>query len=343
MSVCVVTGSCGLVGSEAVRFFSKHFDLVVGIDNDKRSDFFGPQASTNKTRLSLYRDVENYRHADIDITDHERVKEIFDRYDILIKLVVHAAAQPSHDWAAQDPMMDWSINATATLNLLQVTRRYCPRAVFIFCSTNKVYGDKPNEQPHYTYKDRFSGPSMISETLSIDQSTHSLFGVSKTAADLLCQEYGRYFGIKTGIFRCGCITGPNHAGAEQHGFLSYLVKCVVQEKPYTIYGYGGKQVRDNIHAYDLVNAFYHFYQNPRPGEVYNIGGGEHSNCSVLEAIGLAEKETGKKLNYTISDEVRKGDHRWYISDVSKFKSHYPDWDYKYSLQETIKQIYDSAK
>lgn len=346
MSVAIITGSTGLVGSEAVAYFSRYFDTVVGLDNDTRANLFGPTASTKKTKDVLCAKYDNYKHYSVDIRDSEWVGNIFNTYNTDIKLIIHAAAQPSHDWAASDPLQDWNINATATLNLLEYTRHYCPDAVFIFCSTNKVYGDVPNRFNYTEGEKRIEAPfwsTGFNEELTIDYCTHSLFGCSKLAADILTQEYGRYFGIKTGIFRCGCITGPNHSGAEQHGFLSYLVKCAVENKPYTIYGYGGKQVRDNIHAYDLVSAFHHFYKHPRTAEVYNMGGGPNNSCSVLEAIDLVEEITGNKLRVTVSDQVRKGDHRWYISDVSKFKDHYRSWEYKYSLKETIKQIYDSCK
>jgi CDP-paratose 2-epimerase len=260
-------------------------------------------------------------------------------------MIVHTAAQPSHDWAAKEPFTDFTVNANGTLNLLELCRNHCPDATFIFTSTNKVYGDTPNflplvegekrweiDQEHRYFKEG------IDEKMSIDHTKHSLFGASKVAADVLVQEYGRYFGMNTGIFRGGCLTGPNHAGTELHGFLSYLVKCAVQDKEYTIFGYKGKQVRDNIHSYDLVNMFWHFHQNPKKGEVYNAGGSRHSNCSIIEAIDIIKQISGKQLKYSIANDNRIGDHIWWISDIQKFKSNYPDWNYKYDLNDIISQI-----
>lgn len=349
MKVCLITGSAGLIGSEAVRYFSNQFDLIVGIDNDQRAYFFGNSASTKKVVESLQL-IQNYTHRDIDIRNWHLLTAVFASYKEDIKLIIHTAAQPSHDWAAKEPITDFEINANGTLNLLEQTRRFCPESVFIFTSTNKVYGDRPNQLPLMELKTRYEAIDHregytipgVEEDMSIDDCTHSVFGVSKTAADLMCQEYGKYFGLNTGIFRGGCLTGPNHQGAMLHGFLSYLVKCCKDGLPYTIYGYKGKQVRDNIHSYDLITAFDHFYRNPRKGEVYNIGGGRHSNCSVLEAIELIEGATGKKLNYTISETPRIGDHKWYISDVSKFKSHYPDWEYKYDLKGIINEMVSTS-
>jgi CDP-paratose 2-epimerase len=345
MKVALITGSSGLIGSESVRFFADKFDLIVGIDNNQRAYFFGQEASTETTKNKLIEQILNFIHYDIDIRDQVALEDIFRTYNTDIKLIVHTAAQPSHDWAAKEPFTDFSVNATGTLNLLQYTKIYSPDAVFIFTSTNKVYGDTPNDLPLFEEERRWEldiehnyYEKGIDEKMSIDQTKHSLFGASKVAADILVQEYGRYFGMKTGVFRGGCLTGPNHAGTQLHGFLSYLVKCTVQGTPYTIFGYKGKQVRDNIHSYDLVNMFWHFYQAPRNGEVYNAGGGRYSNCSMLEAIDIIESKYGKKLEYSISEDNRVGDHIWWISDVSKFKNHYPAWNYQFSLDDIIDQI-----
>ncbi len=343
----LVTGSCGLIGSECVRFFSPKGFSVIGIDNNMRKKFFGEEASVEWNKKKLLEEVENYRHYDLDIRDSKNIEELFrqNQFD----LIIHTAAQPSHDWAANEPYTDFSINAQATLNLLENFRRFSPAAVFIFTSTNKVYGDKPNSLPLIELKKRYELPSGhrfyqgIDESMSIDQSLHSLFGVSKASADLLVQEYGRYFGLKTACFRGGCLSGPAHSGARLHGFLSYLVRCCISGKKYTIDGYRGKQVRDNIHSYDLANAFYHFYQNPHCGEVYNIGGSRYSNISVLEAIELIEKITEKKLNYDYSEQNRKGDHIWWISDIKKFRSHYPHWNLTYNIPRIIEEIYIKQK
>jgi CDP-paratose 2-epimerase len=355
MKVCIITGSAGLIGSEAVRYFAPQFDLILGIDNDQRAYFFGASAST-RWNVEQLEQIPNYVHYDKDIRDYVSLSSIFFSYRESIKLIIHTAAQPSHDWAAKEPLTDFEINANGTLNLLELTRKCCPEAVFIFTSTNKVYGDRPNRipldeldkryEPRFTYNAFSQGwlhhDRGFSEETSIDNSTHSVFGASKAAADLMCQEYGKYFGLNTGIFRGGCLTGPNHSGTMLHGFLSYLVKCAVKGDKYTIYGYKGKQVRDNIHSYDLITAFDEFYKAPRKGEVYNIGGGRHSNCSVLEAIDLISEFTGP-IDYEVSDTHRTGDHKWYISDVTKFKTHYPNWSYKYSLRDTVEQIVKSVK
>jgi CDP-paratose 2-epimerase len=280
----------------------------------------------------------------------DAIEDIFATYGKEITLVIHAAAQPSHDWAAREPFTDFSVNAVGTLNMLEATRTYCPEAVFIFTSTNKVYGDLPNSLPLVEKEERFEVDTAhayaehgIDETMSVDQSKHSIFGASKVAADMLVQEYGRYFGMKTGVFRGGCLTGPAHSGAELHGFLSYLVKCAVAGKPYTIYGYKGKQVRDNIHSADLVSAFWHFYQNPRPGEVYNMGGSRHSNISILEAIRMIKELSGYELSYTLSDTARAGDHIWYVSDVRKFKTHYPEWQYEHTIESILRDMIAAAE
>lgn len=346
MSIVVVTGSAGLIGSESVHFFIKHGFEVVGIDNDMRSFFFGEAASTKWNRNLLKEQYgSKYHHYDLDIRDRYAIENIFNEYSTDIELIIHTAAQPSHDWAASDPYTDFTVNANGTLTLLEATRKSCPNAVFIFTSTNKVYGDTPNYLPLQELATRweiershqyFSG---IDESMSIDNSKHSLFGASKVAADVLVQEYGKYFNMKTVSFRGGCLTGPSHSGTQLHGFLAYLMKCTIAGQPYTIFGYGGKQVRDNIHSYDLVNAFYHFYLNPRCGEVYNMGGSRHSNCSMLEVINMCEELTDRKLSYTYTDDNRSGDHIWYISDVRKFQSHFPQWQYKYNLQNILEDIY----
>ena len=345
MSVALVSGSAGLIGSETVKWFhSQGFD-VAGIDNDMRSHFFGQQASTTPTRRSLEQTLPRYRHHDADIRDPEAVRAIFSRFGAEIKVVVHTAAQPSHDWAARDPFMDFGVNAGGTLNLLEQTRAFCPEAVFIFTSTNKVYGDTPNRLPLEEQQSRWELPAShptfvgIDEQMSIDQTKHSLFGASKVAADVLVQEYGRYFGMRTVCFRGGCLTGPAHAGTELHGFLAYLMKCAVSGAAYRVFGYKGKQVRDNIHSHDLVAAFWQFFQAPRSGEVYNLGGSRHSNCSMLEAISLCEDISGRKLNWSYVADNRNGDHIWYISDVRRFQSHYPDWQYKYGLREILEEIH----
>lgn len=347
MNVLIVTGSGGLIGSESVAFMHDKFDLIVGIDNDMRSYFFGESASTSWNVSRLEERFQNYRHRNCDIREKDQVFEIFQEFGTDVKMVIHTAAQPSHDWAAKEPFTDFTVNANGTLILLEATRQFCSDAVFIFTSTNKVYGDNPNFLPLVELENRWeideSHPYFkhgIDEKMSLDHTTHSLFGASKVSADVLVQEYGRYFGMKTGTFRGGCLTGPNHSGAQLHGFLSYLMKCTITGDHYTVFGYKGKQVRDNIHSHDLVNMFWHFYQNPRSGEVYNAGGSRFSNCSMIEAIIICEKVTGKKLNYSLSDKNRVGDHIWYISDVNRFKSHYPMWDYRYGLEETLIEIHD---
>lgn len=350
MDIALVTGSAGLVGSESVRFLASRMDFILGIDNDLRAYFFGSSASTDWCRRDLEEKVSIYRHVQADIRDYAALERLFFEYGPDIKLIVHTAAQPSHDWAAKEPITDFTINANGTLNLLELTRLHCPKAVFIFTSTNKVYGDRPNTLPLVELEDRWEIEEAhpyymhgIDEGMSIDDSKHSLFGASKVAADVLAQEYGKYFGMSVGVFRGGCLTGPNHAGAQLHGFLAYLMKCAITGTHYSIFGYKGKQVRDNIHAHDLVNMFWHFYLNPRQGEVYNAGGGRYSNCSMKEAIALCEHIVEKKMSYSYVPENRIGDHIWYISDVSKFKRHYPDWEYTYNLQATLEEIYQRQR
>ena len=347
MSIVVVTGSAGLIGAECVRHFSARGHTVVGIDNDMRAYFFGPGASTAWSRERLESEISSYKHHALDIRDEAGMDALFARYGSDIVLVIHTAAQPSHDWAVREPMTDFSINATGTLVTLECTRKHCPDAVFIHTSTNKVYGDTPNSLPLVELETRWEvdkdhqfAERGIDESMSIDRTKHSLFGASKVAADVLVQEYGRYFGLKTGVFRGGCLTGPGHAGAELHGFLSYLMKCAVTRTPYTIFGYKGKQVRDNIHAHDLVRSFDHFFGAPRVAEVYNIGGSRHSNCSMLEAIQLCEEITGRKMDVTYADDNRIGDHIWWISDVSRFRRHYPDWEFEYGIRDILVQIHE---
>jgi CDP-paratose 2-epimerase len=343
-----VTGSAGLIGSESVHYFAGVGFNVVGIDNDLRAHFFGPEASTLWNRNLLKEKYGNrYRHFDVDIRDRTKVESIFREYGSELSLVIHTAAQPSHDWAASDPHLDFTVNANGTLVLLEATRLYAPEAVFIFTSTNKVYGDAPNLLPLQELETRWeiAGGHCyelgIDESMSIDNSKHSLFGASKVAADVLVQEYGRYFGMKTAAFRGGCLTGPAHSGAQLHGFLAYLMKCTITSDSYTVFGYKGKQVRDNIHSRDLVNAFHHFFRRPRSGQVYNMGGARHSNCSMLEAISLCEEIAGRKLQHTYVDQPRSGDHIWYISDVRKFQSDYPDWKYQYGLRTILEEIYEA--
>ncbi len=346
MDIAIITGSGGLIGSEAVSFFSQKGFKIIGVDNDMRRYFFGETASTAWNVARLQAQFTNYHHEAVDIRDEKAMAAIFNAHGSDIKLIIHTAAQPSHDWAAREPLTDFTINANGTLVLLEMTRQYCPEAVFIFTSTNKVYGDAPNCLPLVEQATRWevdeSHPYAahgIDESMSIDQSKHSLFGASKAAADVLVQEYGRYFNMPTVCFRGGCLTGPNHSSAQLHGFLAYLMKCAVSGEPYTVFGYKGKQVRDNIHSHDLVNMFWHFYQNPRCGAVYNAGGGRHSNCSMREAIELCEKITGNEMNCTFTETNRVGDHIWWISDVSKFRRHYPQWNFKYNLEDILEQIY----
>lgn len=347
MNIALVTGSSGLIGGESVEFFASKFDLIIGIDNNMRSYFFGDDGSTIWNKNRLEEKYPNYKHFNIDIRNYEELNKVFSEYGKDIKLVVHTAAQPSHDWAAKEPITDFSVNATGTINLLELTRLQTPEAVFIFTSTNKVYGDRPNFLPLVELEKRWEIDENhdyfkdgIDEKMSIDQSKHSVFGASKVAADIMVQEYGKYFGLKTGTFRGGCLTGPNHSGAQLHGFLAYLMKCAINGNHYTIFGYKGKQVRDNIHSHDLVNMFWHFYQNPRPGEVYNAGGGRFSNCSMLEAIDLCEEISGNKMNYSYAESNRIGDHIWYISSLNKFKDHYPNWDWKFDLKTTMVEMYE---
>lgn len=345
VSVAVITGAAGLVGSESVRHFSSCGLDVVGIDNDMRRYFFGDSASVESNRNRLEQSVPGYCHHALDIRDQSAVDRLFSRHGSAIALVVHAAAQPSHDWAASEPVTDFSVNAVGTLNLLEATRRFAPDATFIHTSTNKVYGDTPNRLPLIELESRWEIPADhayangIREDMPIDRTLHSLFGASKLAADVLVQEYGLYFGLKTACFRCGCLTGPFHAGAELHGFLSYLMRCVVSRSPYTVYGYQGKQVRDNLHCADLVRAFACFFDAPRHGEVYNLGGGRFSHLSMREAISLCEQVAGEELQWRYVETHRRGDHIWWVSDNARFSSHYPNWQLTIDAPAIIRDLH----
>lgn len=340
----LITGSSGLIGSQAVAFFHDLGHHVLGIDNNMRADFFGPKGDTTPTRTHLQETCPNFHHIDLDIRNRRDIFELFASEPI--DLIIHAAAQPSHDLAARRVFDDFEVNALGTLNLLEACRHHAPDAVFIHVSTNKVYGDTPNHLPLVELPTRydFAHPLLaqgINEQLSIDNTTHSLFGASKASGDLLAQEYGRYFGLKTGIFRGGCLTGPQHAGVELHGFLNYLAKCALEERPYTVFGYKGKQVRDQIHSADVISAFWHFAQNPRPGEVYNIGGGKHNAASLIECVELIAQLTGKRPKLSYNPTHRVGDHICYYTDMTKFKTHYPQWQQRYSLHDIIVDIVSS--
>ena len=348
MPTAIVTGSGGLIGSESVAFFVEQGFRVIGLDNDMRAYFFGPEATTRPaTERLVARYGEDFEPLALDIRDGEGVMGIFARHGREIELVIHAAAQPSHDWAASEPQTDFAVNALGTLNLLEAARTHSPDATFVFTSTNKVYGDLPNALPLEDIGSRLELPrdhrwyEGIDLSMSIDRSTHSLFGVSKAAADLLVQEYGRYFDMPTVCFRGGCLTGPRHAGAQLHGFLAYLMRCTVTGEPYTIFGYAGKQVRDNIHAYDVVRAFSAVHRAPKRAAVYNLGGGRQSNVSVLEAIELCERISGRRLDYRLSEQARIGDHRWWISDLGAFRRDYPDWELSYGIERTLREIHDA--
>jgi CDP-paratose 2-epimerase len=347
MTTALVTGSAGLIGSETTRALCARGVTVLGIDNDMRRTFFGDEASTASVREEL-RGLQRYQHFNLDIRDQAALEAVVKEHAANISLVVHTAAQPSHDWAARDPLLDFDVNAAATLKLLDLTRRYAPDAAFIYTSTNKVYGDTPNRLPLVEHGTRWEiDPAHpftdgIPETMSVDQCLHSLFGASKLAADIVVQEYGRYFGMRTATFRCGCLTGPQHSGAELHGFLAYLMKCVCIGRPYTVFGYKGKQVRDNIHCADVVGAFLEFWDAPRAGgQVYNLGGGRFSNCSMLEAIEKCEAIAGRRLEWKYSDVNRIGDHIWYVSDLRKFQADFPAWRQQFDLDALLRDIYTS--
>ena len=349
MSIVIITGSTGLVGSESVNFFhDKGFD-VIGIDNNLRKFFFGKEGSTHLVKSNLLKKNKNFSNFDIDVRNYSKLKKIFKKYSKKISLIIHCAAQPSHDYGKNFPRIDFEVNASGTLNLLELTKLYCPEAPFIFMSTNKVYGDNPNRLNIVEKKSRwelnfddkyYKG---INEKFSIDDCVHSFFGASKTYADLIVQEYGKNIGLKTVCFRGGCITGPNHKGAKLHGFLSYLVKKSLKEKHYSIIGYKGKQVRDNLHSSDLVNCFWQYFKKPRKGVVYNIGGGRNSNCSILEALEIVEDKAKINIKKNILKKPRVGDHIWYISDNSKFKEHYPNWIQKYDTKKIIEEIIINEK
>jgi CDP-paratose 2-epimerase len=350
MKRVLVTGSSGLIGSEAVAYFASQGCEVFGIDNNMRAEFFGPKGDTTWNLARLKEAFPTFKHLQRDIRDRAAVLQTI--RDIAPDLLIHAAAQPSHDLAAKVPFDDFDVNAVGTFNLLEATRQVRDTAladpVFIFMSTNKVYGDAPNELPleelptrwDYARKDDYEG---VREDMRIDRCLHSLFGASKVAADIVTQEYGRYFGLKTGVFRGGCLTGPNHSGVELHGFLSYLFKCVKEGGKYTIFGYRGKQVRDNIHSLDVIRAFEAFAREPRPGEVYNLGGCRQNSCSMMEAISAAESLVGRKLEITYADDNRKGDHICYISDMTKFRSHYPKWSITKSLEDIYGELAAGAR
>lgn len=346
MRTVIITGSAGLVGTEASKFLAKKGFRVIGIDNDMRKYFFGEEASTVKQKEQLEKELVYYHHYNTDIRCNLRIDKIFSKYGSDVELIIHTAAQPSHDWATRNILTDFETNTMGTLVLLQAFKEYCSGAVFIHLSTNKVYGDSPNKLPLIEEQQRWEiesdhlyAENGIDENMSIDHTTHSFYGASKLASDIYVQEYGRYFDLKTGIFRCGCITGRNHVGTELHGFLSYLMKCIMMKKEYTILGYKGKQVRDNIHSQDLINALYKFYKNPRNGAVYNMGGGRDNSCSIIEVINLCKEITGEFLIHKYSLENRTGDHKWYISNTNKFKAHFPDWKINISLKSILVDIY----
>lgn len=338
MKKILITGSGGLIGSEASLFYLNKGYTVIGVDNDMRQKFFGKNGSVRNNIESLKK-FENYIHCEIDIRCKKSVFEVFKKYQP--ENVIHCAAQPSHDKATQIPFLDFEVNANATLNLLVATHKYSKNSGFVHVSTNKVYGDKPNSLKLKETEKRFDFQNYkngIDESLSVDQSKHSFFGASKLAGDIIAQEFGRYYDMNVGVFRGGCLTGPNHAGVELHGFLSYIVKCAMTNKHYTIFGYKGKQVRDQIHSYDVISAFDCYLKNPRPGEVYNIGGEKDNSASILEIIDMIEKKSGKKLDFSYSEENRIGDHICYYTDMTKFKSHYPDWKKKYNLESILDEI-----
>ena len=343
MKKILITGCGGLIGLESTYFFLDKGFEVLGIDNNMRSYFFGDDGSV-KNNLNTLSNFKNFKLYKIDIRNYEDLEKIFNEYSSDIDCIIHAAAQPSHDWAAKEPFTDFHINTTATINLLELTKKYCDKATFIFTSTNKVYGDNPNHLPLIELETRYELEKSheyyqgIPENFSVDQTNHSLFGCSKLSADIYVQEYGKYFNLKTTVFRGGCLTGSKHRGAELHGFLNYLVKCNIEGRTYNLYGYKGKQVRDNIHSMDLVSAFYQVYKNPKIGEVYNIGGSRYSNCSIIEAVSLIEKITDKKMKLNYINENRIGDHIWWISNTSKFKKDYPDWKQDYSIEKILNNI-----
>ena len=344
MSLVLITGSCGLIGSESSEFFSKKGFDILGIDNNSRRDFFGKDGDINWVKNRLKKKLKGYKHLNLDITDYKSLEKVFKKYKKNIKLIIHSAAQPSHDWAKNNIFKDFNVNAKGTINLLELTKKHCYDSPFIFMSTNKVYGDNPNKLPLIEKKTRWEIKSShayengINEKMSIDNCVHSFFGASKSYADIVVQEYGRNIGLKTVAFRAGCVTGPNHSGAKLHGFLSYLVKVALDKKKYSIYGYKGKQVRDNIHSFDVVSCFWEFFKKPRYGEIYNMGGGRKSNCSILEAFEIIENISNIITKKEIKRENRVGDHIWYISSMKKFRKHYPKWKQIYSTEKIIDQL-----
>ncbi|MEL6777895.1 MAG: NAD-dependent epimerase/dehydratase family protein [Cyanobacteria bacterium J06597_16] len=348
MTVAIISGSAGLIGSEAALYFGRLGFDIVGIDNDMRQVFFGKEASTAWSVERLETTLGNqYKHHSLDIRDRDAILNLFKQHGADIGLMIHTAAQPSHDWAAKEPFTDFDINAGGTLNFLEATRQFCPTAPFIFTSTNKVYGDTPNRLPLIEQELRYEiDPSHpytggISEDMTIDNSMHSIFGASKVAADVMVQEYGRYFEMPTACFRGGTLTGPNHSAAKLHGFLAYVMRCAMTHTPYTIFGYEGKQVRDAIHSNDLIRAFHEVYKRPRISEVYNIGGGRFSNVSMREAIQKCEAITGNQMDYTYSEQNRMGDHIWWIGDNSRFQEHYPEWALEYNVDRILQEIYEA--
>jgi CDP-paratose 2-epimerase len=348
VSVALVTGSAGLIGSEAARHFAALGLDVVGVDNDLRRYFFGEDGSTVWSLLRLTSDLGgSYTHFDTDIRDRDGVEQIFKKYGSSVAVVIHAAAQPSHDWAAREPYTDFDVNAVGTLNVLESARHQCPEAAFIHCSTNKVYGDRPNDLPLRELETRYEiepghpYQDGITEDMSIDACLHSIFGVSKLAADVMVQEYGRYFGMRTACFRGGTLTGPAHSAAELHGFLAYLMRCVMEGRTYHLYGYKGKMVRDAIHSHDVLTAFEAFFREPRRGEVYNLGGGRFANTSHLEAFRIAEEITGRQADLNYVDRPRVGDHQWWVSSMARFRSHYPGWHPTYDVPAILREIYEA--
>jgi CDP-paratose 2-epimerase len=350
VSVAVVSGSAGLIGSEAARHFAGLGLHVVGIDNDMRRYFFGPDGSTAWSLRRLTGELGSaYTHVDVDIRDRDGLARVFATYGRDVAVVIHSAAQPSHDWAAKEPYTDFDVNAVGTLNMLENTRQHAPDAAFIHCSTNKVYGDRPNSLPLVELETRYEiAPDHpyangVTETMSIDDCLHSIFGVSKVAADVMVQEYGRYFGLRTACFRGGTLTGPAHSAAELHGFLAYLMRCVMEGRTYNLYGYKGKMVRDAIHSHDVLTAFEAFFREPRTAEVYNLGGGRFANTSHIEAFRLAEEITGRpaKINYV--EQARVGDHQWWVSSMAKFSEHYPAWKMTYDIPAILREIYEANR
>ncbi len=349
MGVAIVTGAGGLIGSEAALFLAEQGLDVIGIDNDQRAYFFGPEASTKWRVAEVSKRTSRFRPVTIDIRDFDGIRALFADHAKDLQVVIHAAAQPSHDWAAREPFTDFSINAQGTMNVLEALRQTADHVPFVFLSTNKVYGDRPNSLPLIERETRWEVDEThgfaargIDESMSIDQSTHSLFGASKVAADIMVQEYGAYFGMNTACFRGGCLTGGAHSGTELHGFLAYLMKCTVTGQPYTIFGHKAKQVRDNINSHDLVQALWAYAQAPRPARVYNIGGGRFANCSMIEAIELCERISGRTLDWTYSEDARTGDHIWWISDISAFEADYPDFKLTYGIYDTLDDIHQSG-